>query len=205
MTPMTATNGASKAPGCIPAPNPGQTFWQQDGNIEFSDYRSTETLPKQTDILIIGAGYAGTSTAYHLLAEGTKGSITILEARGVCSGATGRNGGHLRPDLYGHIPTYIERAGLEAAVEIAEFEIAHVPAMKKFIREQGIDCDFNLCRSIDVWCNEQSAQNAKTVYGQMVAHGLSYMEDVVFYTGKEAEGVCLLYRYFFLKKKKYTD
>ncbi|QKX53265.1 uncharacterized protein TRUGW13939_00341 [Talaromyces rugulosus] len=186
---MTATNGVSKAPGCIPAPNPGQTFWQQDGNIEFSDYRSTETLPEQTDILIIGAGYAGTSTAYHLLAEGTKNSITILEARGVCSGATGRNGGHLRPDLYGHIPTYIERAGLEAAVEIAEFEIAHVPAMKKFIREQGIDCDFNLCRSIDVWCNEQSAQNAKTVYGQMVAHGLSYMEDVVFYTGKEAEGI----------------
>jgi monoamine oxidase len=191
MTAPNGANGANASTGYLPAPTPGPTFWQQEGKLEYSDYRSTESLPAHTDILVIGAGYAGISTAYHLLEEGTGSSITILEARGVCSGATGRNGGHLRPDLYGHIPTYIDRAGLEAAAEIAEFEIAHVPAMKQFVREQGIDCDFSLCRTIDVWCNDESARKAKAVYDMMVGYRLAYMEDVIFYTGEEAEGVSL--------------
>lgn len=174
----------------LPVPNPGECFWQRDEH-ELADHRSTEILPEHTDILIVGGGYTGVSTAYHLLQEKTKSSITILEARRACSGATGRNGGHLRPDLYGHIPTYIDRAGLEAAAEITEFEIAHVHALKKFIREEEIDCDFSLHRTIDVWCNEDAAKEAKVIYDQMVAHKLEYMEDVVFYTGKVAEGVCL--------------
>lgn len=188
---MTITNGASTAAECLPVPNSAPSSWQRDSDDEISDFRSTDKLPEHTDILIIGAGYAGIGTAYHLLEEGTKSSVTILEARGVCSGATGRNGGHLRPDLYGHIPTYIDRAGVEAAEEVAKFEIAHVYALKKLIREQGIDCDFKLCRSIDVWCNEQAAKNAKAIYDRMLDHHLDYMEDVVFYTdAKEAEGVC---------------
>ena len=66
-----------------------------------NDFRSTEELPESSDIVIIGAGYAGISAAYHLVNShlddsASKKSITILEARGVCTGATGRNGGHLR-------------------------------------------------------------------------------------------------------------
>ena len=122
----------------LPVPNPAETFWQQEPH-ELHDYRSTEQLPSHTDILIIGAGYAGVSTAYHL-SKSTQKSTTMLEARGACSGATGRNGGHLRPDLYGHIPTYIDRAGAEAGAEIARFEIAHVQAIKKVVEEEKIDC-----------------------------------------------------------------
>lgn len=113
----------------------------------------------------------------------------ILDARGACSGATGRNGGHLRPDFYGYIPTYVDRAGAEAGLEIAEFEIAHVNAIKKVIEKEKIDCDFILTRTIDVWCNEESAKEAKKVYDQMVARKFEYMDDAIFYTGKAAEGV----------------
>jgi glycine/D-amino acid oxidase-like deaminating enzyme len=116
-------------------------------------------------------------------------SITILEARAACSGATGRNGGHLRPDFYGHIPKYIERSGPRAGAEIAEFEIANLRALKKFIEEENIDCDLTLTRSIDVWCNKQAAENAKAIYDSMRAHKFDYMDDVIFYTGDKAEGV----------------
>jgi glycine/D-amino acid oxidase-like deaminating enzyme len=147
-------------------------------------------LPEHSDIVIIGAGYAGVSTAYHLVKEPSDAnqSITILEARSACSGATGRNGGHLRPDLYGHIPTYVDRAGLRAGAEIAEFEIAHLHAIKKLIEAESIDCDFTLSRTIDVWCNDEAAKKAKAVYDQMVARNLEYMDDVIFYIGKDAEG-----------------
>ncbi|RAK81537.1 NAD(P)/FAD-dependent oxidoreductase [Aspergillus fijiensis CBS 313.89] len=176
---------------CFPGSNPGECFWQNQPH-ELHNFRSTEQLPEQSEVVIIGAGYAGTSTAYHLLRDHGDAikSITILEARGACSGATGRNGGHLRPDFYGHIPTYIDRAGVRAGAEIAEFEISHLHAMKKLIEEEQIDCDFTLTRSIDVWCNEEAAQKAKTVYDRMRSLNLDYMNDVVFYTGKDVEGIC---------------
>lgn len=169
-----------------------ESFWHADLH-ELDDYRSTEQLPEQSDIVIIGAGYAGVATAYHLLEAGSKASITLLEARGGCSGATGRNGGHLRPDLYGHIPTHIDRQGLEAGVEIAEFEAAHVTAIKNVVAKENIDCDLVITRSTDVWCNQDAAEKAKASYDKMVAYGLKHMDDVHFVMGKDAEGVSILH------------
>lgn len=174
----------------LPVPNPGECFWQEQPH-ELHDHCSTEDLPEYTDILIIGAGYAGIATAYHL-SELTNKSITILEARSACSGATGRNGGHLRPDLYGHIPTYIDRSSAQAGAEIAKFEIAHVQAIKKIVETEKIDCDFTLCRSFDVWCNADAALKAREVYESMKGmNGCEYMDDVIFYDGKgvDVEGV----------------
>lgn len=187
---LSSTVAASHASKFLPVPNPLESFWQQEIH-ELHDHRSTEQIPEHSDIVIIGAGYAGVSTAYHLTKDPSIAgkSITILEARGACSSATGRNGGHLRPDLYGHIPTYVDRAGPEAGAEIAEFEIAHIHAIKKLIEEEKIDCDFTLTRSIDVWCNEEAARNAKTVFDQIRAHKFEYMNDAIFYTGKDVEGV----------------
>lgn len=175
---------------CLPANNPGETFWQTTRH-NLHDHRSTEQLPERSDIVIIGAGYAGVSTAYHLVKDhgDANRSITILEARGASSGATGRNGGHARPDFYGHIPTYVDRAGARAGTEIAEFEIHNLRALKKTIEHEKIDCDFTLTRSIDVWCNAEAAEKAKAIYDRMVAEGFEYMEDVVFYTGDNVEGV----------------
>ncbi|KAJ5351540.1 hypothetical protein N7452_000514 [Penicillium brevicompactum] len=177
-------------PSCLPTGTPGECFWQTHHD-ELRDHRSTEDLPEHSDIVILGAGYAGVSTAYHLTKDGGfSKSITILEARGACSGATGRNGGHCRPDFYGHIPTYMDRSGDRAGAEIAEFEIANLRALKKVIERENIDCDFTLARSVDVWCNEEAAKSAKAVYDRMVAADFEYMEDVVFYTGDQVEGIC---------------
>lgn len=83
-------------PGINPSPFPHSTstlpFWRT-GLHQLDNYRSTEVLPAQCDVLIIGAGYAGVSTAYHLL-DGNlvPPKIVILEARQACSGATARNG-----------------------------------------------------------------------------------------------------------------
>ncbi|GAB7348190.1 hypothetical protein MBLNU459_g6194t1 [Dothideomycetes sp. NU459] len=172
----------------LPVPNSLDAFWRSNLDA-LDDLKSTPQLPESSDIVIIGAGYAGVATAYHLLEAGSTASITILEARGACSGATGRNGGHLRPDLYGHIPTYIKRFGVETAAELAEFEIAHVQAIKAVVAKEKIDCDFTLTRSTDVWANQDAADKAHAVYEQMVAHGLKYMEDVDFTMGPAAEGV----------------
>ncbi|KIW18010.1 hypothetical protein PV08_02297 [Exophiala spinifera] len=173
----------------LPVKNGLKSFWFREPQ-GLENHRTTESIPSHADVVIIGAGYAGAATAYHLVRDFPEiSSITILEAREACSGATGRNGGHLRPDLYGHIPTYIDRYGVELASEIAEFEIANMWAIKKVIEDEQIDCDLTLQRSIDVWCNEEAADNAIRTYQKMRAYNLDYMKDVFFTRDpKTAEG-----------------
>lgn len=80
----------------FPANNGMTSFWRTEPHF-LDSHRSTEVLPDVSDIVIIGAGYAGVSTAYHCMrlsqsSSADKPSIVILEARQACSGATGRNG-----------------------------------------------------------------------------------------------------------------
>lgn len=97
---MATSNGIAShtagTPECLPVPNPADCFWQSDPT-ELRDHQTSEQLPASSEIVIIGAGFAGLSTAHHLVRDaGAAKSICILEARGVCSGATGRNGAQRR-------------------------------------------------------------------------------------------------------------
>ena len=88
--------GMSLDPG-LPLANPTISSWQIPPD-PLQNYRSSETLPKGLlDVVIIGSGFSGTSVAWHLLhGDGEPRpknlSTLMLEAREVCSGATGRNG-----------------------------------------------------------------------------------------------------------------
>jgi hypothetical protein len=85
-----ATNDTK--PSGLPVPNSTVPFWRTQLH-EIDEHRSTEDIPSECDVLIIGAGYCGASTAYHLINDNpSPPSIVILEARQACSGATARNG-----------------------------------------------------------------------------------------------------------------
>jgi len=79
----------------LPVANATTPYWRTQLH-PIDEHRSSHDLPTGCDIVIIGAGLAGVSTAYHLSAAAGSGaevpSIVMLEARQVCSGATGRNG-----------------------------------------------------------------------------------------------------------------
>jgi len=89
---------AEEASRPFPVANPTVPFWRKQPLHPLDSFRSTEALPEKCDILIIGAGYAGISIAYHLVStvseSDPKPSIVLLEAREACSGATGRNGSY---------------------------------------------------------------------------------------------------------------
>lgn len=89
-----------------------------------------------TDVLVIGAGLAGSSLALHLAEAGI--GVAVLEARQPGWGASGRNAGHVLPilkdpTLFQHLPDK-GRAFLElfAANHAMVFDLA---------RKYGIDCD----------------------------------------------------------------
>jgi FAD dependent oxidoreductase len=93
--PMLSTK-KSLDPG-LPRSNPTKSAWQIPPD-PLQSYRSTERLPTDIlDVVIIGSGLSATSVAWHLLrGDGLSRQMTMktlmLEARDVCSGATGRNG-----------------------------------------------------------------------------------------------------------------
>jgi glycine/D-amino acid oxidase-like deaminating enzyme len=51
----------------------------------------------QADVIVIGAGYCGLSTALHLAERGVR--VVVLEAREIGFGGSGRNGGQVIPGL----------------------------------------------------------------------------------------------------------
>lgn len=73
--------------------------------------------------------------------------------------------------------------------ELAKFEIQHLQALKEIIESQNIKCEFELKKTCDVWINEEEANLAKTNYEKMMQNGFSYMEDVQYFEGREAEEV----------------
>ncbi|KAK1145753.1 hypothetical protein N8T08_003991 [Aspergillus melleus] len=177
----------------LPVEKSTRPFWRTELH-ELDELRTTPDLPEQSNIVIVGAGYAGVTLAYYLsklLGEYNQPypAITILEARQICAGATGRNGGHLRPDLYGHIPTHLERHGAEAAAEVANFEIDHIKALKDLLVEENIDCDLNITRNMNVYSTEAAGKKAKSTVDLLASHGLKFVDDIHYTSEKNAEGV----------------
>lgn len=78
--------------GPIPVPNSTKPFWRTQLH-ELDSHRSTPDLPTESEIVVVGAGFAGAALAHYLYADNpSPPSLVILEAREACSGATGRNG-----------------------------------------------------------------------------------------------------------------
>ncbi len=95
---------------------------------------------RETDIAVIGGGYTGLSTAYHLARGGAR--MIVLEANCAGWGCSGRNGGFARPVIGRHGPAkMISLWGLETARRVFAEALAALGTVRTLIRDGGIDCD----------------------------------------------------------------
>lgn len=172
-----------------PVSDPVASFWNATPR-KLDDYRSSQQLPSEADIIIVGSGLAGVATAYHILDDNSSPpSVVLLESRKVCSGATGRNGGHVKPDTYFNVPKYTKLYGPKAAAELAAFEASHVFAVKDLVERESLDCDFHLTRAVDVLLDPEHAWQTEQAYRQLVKEGVVNLRDVAFIPNKDAERV----------------
>ncbi|KAM0664991.1 hypothetical protein ACQRIU_006144 [Beauveria bassiana] len=115
---------AKQDPG-LPRALPTTSYWQVPPHPTLADKQSPQ-LPVNTDVAVIGSGITGCSVAKHILdissqLAGGAVTVTVLEARTLVSGATGRNGGLLTsfvPEEFGDL---VEHYGAEEAVKMARF------------------------------------------------------------------------------------
>ncbi|KAK0343111.1 hypothetical protein LTR94_019524 [Friedmanniomyces endolithicus] len=68
----------------------------------------------------------GCSVAKGLLEGDSRIKVTVLEARGLASGATSRNGGHIVSPSVGDFAELVESFGVKSAVEIADFTLKNI-------------------------------------------------------------------------------
>ncbi|KAK7685831.1 hypothetical protein QCA50_011177 [Cerrena zonata] len=132
----------------LPVANSTRSFWFTDPNVLPSPKHGSEgPLTDDADICIIGSGITGTSTAYHLAKSFSEGGFVkdlnrpvkavILEAREFCSGATGRNGGHITADLFFEFLRRQTSRSTDEALRAYRIEEYVVGEVKKLLAEQN--------------------------------------------------------------------
>jgi glycine/D-amino acid oxidase-like deaminating enzyme len=96
--------------------------------------------PAETAVCIIGAGFAGLSTALALAERGVT-DIIVLEAHSVGHGASGRNGGFVFGGFSLGERAIIDTVGEEDGRKLYHMTLDAVERIRRRIRQYGIDCD----------------------------------------------------------------
>ena len=127
----------------LPVENSTKSFWQQRPPFpKLVDIKS-DKLPASADIVIIGSGMSGASIAHTILQECRSLDITkrvvLVEGRTICSGATGRNGGHIKASSYAEYAKFKKRFGAKSAKKILAFYMKHLPLLTELARVEGYE------------------------------------------------------------------
>ena len=93
-----------------------------------------------TDILVIGGGIAGLTTAYCLAKEGRK--VILVEDGFIASGETGRTTAHLTCALDDRYSELEKTFDLQTAKLAAESHTAAIEWIANTVKENSIDCHF---------------------------------------------------------------
>lgn len=148
------------------------SYWLQQVRCDpLLDHRTTEDLPQDADTVIVGSGISGTLVAKHYLETWPSRSVVVLEAREFCSGATGRNAGHCKPDQWRHYGKFEKSLGKEQAVKIMNNEADTWKALVAYVKENSVDCDLWVGDTMDVPIDEEVAKVAKEMFERYVDAG----------------------------------
>jgi len=99
--------------------------------------RSTDPLPSHVDCAVIGGGYTGLAAARETAARGR--STLVLEADGVGSGCSGRNGGQVAHSIKPTLQGMSERYGSDLARRIYQEGFAAMTHLRELAGEAGAD------------------------------------------------------------------
>lgn len=139
------------------------------------------------DVVVVGGGYLGLWTSWHLLQLEPELDVVVLEAAVCGHGPSGRNGGFCET-LWGDAPTLREKAGDAAALAVCR-------ASEDAVRGIGAWCDAN---GVDAWYRPAPMLQVATTESQLgswepevrAAAGLGAPEEVVSVGASEVRARC---------------
>ena len=98
------------------------------------------TTDESCDVVVIGSGIAGLSTAYELARFGR--SVIVIDRGGIGNGMTARTTAHLATELDEFYSELIGVRGEDEARVYHDSQVAAVNRIEAICRDEGIDADF---------------------------------------------------------------
>ncbi|RZJ29514.1 MAG: FAD-dependent oxidoreductase [Flavobacterium sp.] len=143
---------------------PGKSYETLSGDIE-------------TDVLVIGGGISGLTTAYHLLKAGRK--VALVEDGNIGSGESGRTTAHLSDaldDRYYDLEKFFGKDGAKLA---AESHMQAIKTIENTVHLENIDCQFKIVDGYLFLHPSDKEENLEKEYESTKNVGL----DTAFVTG----------------------
>jgi hypothetical protein len=113
-----------------------------------------KTPDTTTDVLIIGGGYVGLSTAFWLSEYNPSLKITVLERSQIGAGASGRNAGFLTMGSATFYKTLVKEWGKERALEIYRFGRGSISLVEQKILRSSPEIKFERSSSLTLLQNQ---------------------------------------------------
>ena len=156
------------SPPALPVANPTSSYWLDEPPFpELCDMQSP--LPEFADVVIIGSGITAAAAARTLLELDSGGSssspplrVCVLDARQVCSGATGRNGGHIKCAPYESFAALRRVVGPQRARELVRFQRRQLDVLLEVGQAMPL-AEVREVETVDLYVDERD-------FGHMKAH-----------------------------------
>lgn len=148
--------------------DPGEkSLWGATASTNPVNYQLEESL--QADVLVVGAGYTGLSSALHLAEQGA--SVVLLEARSTGFGASGRNAGLVNAGVWQN-PEHVSKELGEAAGERFNLALRDSPALVfELVKRFAMSCDAQQSGTVNIAHQVSDMAYLKTRCRQMQALG----------------------------------
>jgi glycine/D-amino acid oxidase-like deaminating enzyme/nitrite reductase/ring-hydroxylating ferredoxin subunit len=141
----------------------------RDGNLSSLWQSTTErykpiefkTLQKQYDVVIVGGGITGVTTADLLLREGL--TCLLLEARELCFGTTGGTTAHINTLLDVPYTELIGNFGLDNAQAVCDACRHGIDSIRSNIKELNTECGWEECKALLFAENENQTKELNDI------------------------------------------
>ena len=160
-------------------------WWIEEAGAPAPRPPLTETT--EADVVVIGGGYLGMWTAWHLLEREPDTRIVLLERERCGYGPSGRNGGFVN-GYWGHAPDVAERFGAAAAIRLAEEADASIRAIGAFCKQQKIDAWYRAAPQLEI-----STAAAQDGSWREAIHGLRHLgraDEVTELAPSQVRAIC---------------
>lgn len=122
------------------------------------------------DVAVIGGGYTGLSSAWHLARASPGLDVVLLEARQVGHGASGRHGGMVLPQT--GVESFEIASDLETHKLVYDLTVAGMASLRRLVQSTGGDCDLQLDGYVHTFLDEEDLPYYEQYVQQAVQAGI---------------------------------